>query len=62
VDQFYVDLYEIARAEKLLKKHGIVNAMSKSAQKGLEDAVVKVKKEKKEKKEKEGKGNGVDKN
>lgn len=59
MNQYYVELYEIVRAERILTKHGIVNALSKSAQKELGGAIDKIKKEKKQKKEK---GDGLDKN
>lgn len=59
MNQYYKDLYEIIRAERSLAKHGIYSALSKSAQKGLDEAIVKIKKEKKPKKEA---GDGLDKN
>lgn len=49
MDQHYIELYELAKAEKLVKKHGIYGALSKSAKKEFDGAVAKVKKEKKEK-------------
>jgi hypothetical protein len=55
----YVTLYELAKVEKVLAKHGVLSKLSEKDKTTLKIAISDAKKEEKQK---NGAGNGVDKN